>query len=548
MTFFRFPEFLLFFLLPQVYSEEVEPVFKAEGSDIELGYCFGVDYIVVFRSTPEGDQLLGNSSAHSTPMTPPAALRGRISINKNEHLLGLQISQLTRMDSGIYRRECWQNHTLYSQHLQKLSVCDEEVESKEIIVKEKGVELLCNSTSFGLEGTSVRWYHEIYPSYRITLLLDSNESLEPLVEELQGVVEVRDSGALLLLNHSMLKPNQHFYCLVIKDTHCLSFQDIYISDVGYRRDIFASHGDRVVLECPSDGNNQQWETPLGTFDGSNETNYHMNIACIDKSEDFSLVIPAVTEDYSGDYSCMSSSLFIHYSLVLCLKMESQENGIFLGEVVLLDCDVGEGDSQWVQWYRQNPSGEYELIFDTNDETVAIPQDLRDRLTPSENGFSLTISNLEVRDIGGYWCVVSEGPRFLEEHEYTDDYGGEDEHSGDVMFQFLQDTHRCLSKQEIILSLINKTRRDLDFEPVTLESVTRNLEMNITTDRSAPAASNVKAYAVGAGLVGLLVVGLIVLAILIKRRAIASCSGPNSTDDINMTVDPECTKRLTHNNE
>uniref|UniRef100_A0A3Q3X9B2 Ig-like domain-containing protein n=1 Tax=Mola mola TaxID=94237 RepID=A0A3Q3X9B2_MOLML len=133
-------------------------------------------------------------------------------------------------------------------------------------------------------------------------------------------------------------------------------------------------------------------------------------------------------------------------------------------VVLLDCDVGEGDSQWVQWYRQNPSGEYELIFDTNDETVAIPQDLRDRLTPSENGFSLTISNLEVRDIGGYWCVVSEGPQFLEEHEYTDDYGGEDEHSGDVMFQFLQDTHRCLSKREIILSLINKTRRDLDFEP------------------------------------------------------------------------------------
>lgn len=521
-------------------------MFKAEGSNIELGYCFGVDYIVVFRSTPEGDQLLGNSSAHSTPVTPPAALRGRISINKNEHLLGLQISQLTHKDSGIYRRECWQNHTLYSQHLQKLSVCDEEIESKEVIVKEKEVELLCNSPSFGLEGTSVRWYHEIYPSYRITLLVDSSESLEPLVEELQGVVEVRDSGAALLLNQSMLKPNQHFYCLVIKDTHCLSFQDIYISQVGNRRDIFASHGDRVVLECPSDGNNQQWETPLGIFDGSNKTNYQMNAAFIDKSEDFSLVIPDVTEDDSGDYSCISSSLFIHYSLFLCLKMESRENGFFLGKVVLLDCDVGEGDSQWVQWYRQTPSGEYELIFDASNEAVAIPRDLRDRLTPSKNGSSLTISDLEVSDIGVYRCVVSDGPRFLEEDEYTDDYGGEDEQSGDAMLQFSQDTHRCLSKQEIILSLTNETRVS-DLEPVTLEPVTRNPEMNVTNDRSAPEASNVMALAVGAGLGGLLVVGLIVLAIL-KKRGIISCSGQNSTDDINMTVDPECTKRLTHNNE
>lgn len=544
MTSHRFPEFLLFLLLPQVYSEEAEPVFKEEGSIIEMGYCFGVDYIVVFRSTPEGDLLLGNSSADNTPVSPPADLRGRIRINKHEHLLGLQISHLTHMDSGIYRRECWQDHTLVSQHTQELSVCDEEVESEEIIVREHdgGAELLCNSTTIGLEGTSVRWYYEMYPSYKVTLFLDSSVSLEPLVKELQGVVEVRDSRSLLLLDNSMLKTNQHFYCLVMKDTNCLSFQNMYQPDHSESRDIFASQGDRVVLNCPSDGNNQQWETPLGIINGSS-----VNISFGDKSEDFSLVIPAVSDEHSGDYSCVSSSLEVQYSLVLCPIKESQEKAVFLGQDVLLDCDVDERDSQRVQWHRLDPSGEYELIHDSKDETVAIPQDLRGRLTLSENGSLLTISHLQARDLGVHWCVVLEGPRLLEGNEYIEDYGdftGEDDNSDD---QHWDDTHRCVFKQETMLSLTNETRIGEDLEPVTIKSVTNNLEMDIVAAPSA--ASNVTAYAVGGGLVCLLVVLAVVLAIIfIKRRAKASRLGVNTTKDIKMNEDPDCSERLTHNNE
>lgn len=554
MTSIKFLEFLLFLLLHQVSTEEVEPVFKEEGSFIEIGYCFGVDYIVVYRSALEGDQLLGNSSADNTPSAPPADLQGRIRINKQHDLLGLQISHLTQMDSGIYRRECWQNQTLVSQHTLQLSVCDEEVQSEEIIVEEQdgGAKLLCNSTSIGLEGTIVRWYHEMYPSYRLTLFLDSSIQLDPLVEELQGVVEVRDSGALLILDNSMLKNNQHFYCLVIKGKNCLMFQNMYAPDHSESRDMFTSHGDKVVLNCPSNGNKQTWETPLGRINSSSMKNSQMYISFGDKSEDFSLIIPAVSDELSGAYSCVSSSLEIQYMLVLCPKKESQEKIVFEGGNVLIECDA-KVDSYRVLWQRQEPSGEYEFIYDSHDETIRIPQDLRGRLTLSESWSSLTISHLGVKDRGVYWCVAVGDPQFLEEDDiYEDDYDEED--TGEEEFSDDQYWHdRCVFKQETILSFIERTRTGVGLEPATIKPVTTDLQTNATDDLSA--ASNVTAYAVGAGLVGLLVVGVIVAVIAIKRKAKASLrpreasshSGINPKD-IKMTVDPGCTESLTHNDE
>lgn len=517
MTSIRFLELLLPLLLHQVYSEEAEPVFRAEGTVIELGYCFGVDYIVVYRCAPEGDQLLGNSSADNTSVTPPADLQSRIHINKQQYLLGLQISHLTHKDSGIYRRECWQNQELVNQHTQQLSVCNEEVVSEEIPVKkgDGGVELLCNNTSIGLEGTSVRWYREMFPLYTPTLFLDSSVSLDPLVEELQGVVEVRDNGALLLLDSSRLKNNEHFICLVSRGKNCLSFQSMHPPDRSESRDIFASDGDKVVLQCPSDGNNQQWDTPLGKVNGSS---VEMYISFGDKSEDFSLVIPAVSDELSGDYSCISSSLEVQYLLVLCPRKEPQERVVVEGGSALLECDVDKDASQRVQWHRREASGESELIHDSMSETVPIPEDLRGRLSLSENGSSLTICHLEAKDQGVYWCVVLEDHEFLEgDDDYKDDYdeegSGEDEDG-----LFWVDTYRCIFKQET-----NLRSTDPRADP--------------------PVMSNVSAYAVGAaGLLGLLVVGGIVAVIAMKRRAKATAN-----NDTAISMDP-CTEGLTQNDK
>lgn len=500
---------------------------KAKGSVVEMGYCFGVDYVVVYRSALNGDQLLGNSSDDAIPITPPPDLKGRIHINKHQYLLGLQISNLTHMDSGMYRRECWQNQTMTSQHTQELFVCDEEVKSEEIILREQDgkAELHCNSSSIGLEGTFVRWYHEMYPSYKLTLFLDSSISLEPLVKVLEGVVEVRNRGDFLLLDNSLLKNNQYFYCLVIKGNTCLSFHNMHVPDHSESKDMFVSQGDRVVLNCPADGRDQKWETPMGEINGNSVKNNQMYISFDDKSENFSLIIPAVSDEHSGDYSCISSSFELQYVLVLCPKKESQSKVVFEDKDVSLECDAGGAEFQSIQWYRLQSSGDHELLCDSKDENVSIPNDLSGRLTLHEKGSSLTISHLMARDAGVFWCVVLGGSLFLGDVDPAD-YDEEDTEDDELMGEPLwHDTYRCIYKMETTLKVSNP-------EPHT------------TIPPSA--APNVTAYAVGAGVVGLLVVAGTGAAIAMKMRA--SSKSRNTSKDIKMNVDPGCAERLTHNDD
>uniref|UniRef100_A0A3Q0RFG8 Immunoglobulin V-set domain-containing protein n=1 Tax=Amphilophus citrinellus TaxID=61819 RepID=A0A3Q0RFG8_AMPCI len=143
--------------LTSTQVEEPEPVFRSESSTIEMGYCFGTDYIVVYRSTPEGDQLIGNSSNKNMTNAPPADLRGRTDISDDPDLLGFQIHNLTHLDSGIYRRECWKNQMIISQKTQQLIVCKEEIKSELISVNKEngGTELLCRSSAIGSEETSL---------------------------------------------------------------------------------------------------------------------------------------------------------------------------------------------------------------------------------------------------------------------------------------------------------------------------------------------------------------------------------------------------------
>ncbi|XP_077372205.1 uncharacterized protein LOC144015763 [Festucalex cinctus] len=288
------------FLLQQVHSEEPEPAIRAVDGTIELGYCFGADYIVVFKSGPEGDQLLGNSSDPSEPLGPSTPLQDRIHINNHNQLLGLQIRQLTHLDSGIYRKECWQNQTRVSHHSQLLVVCDDEMEAKKVIADERvgRAELLCNSTSTVTEGMSVRWYYDMPQSNRLQLFLDTSVSLEPLMSELQGAVMVKNNGTLLLLDNTLMKQNQQFYCMVTEGSKCRSFQNMYQPVHSERRTIFASVGDKVELMCHFESNNQLWETPLGNINASSVRNNQMYIS--DKDNDYSLVIPVVSNEHSVD--------------------------------------------------------------------------------------------------------------------------------------------------------------------------------------------------------------------------------------------------------
>ncbi|CAK6960109.1 uncharacterized protein LOC128359534 [Scomber scombrus] len=508
----------------KVHSEEVDIGMRAQGNVIEMGYCFGVDYIVVYRHSPEGYQLLGNSSANSTAIIPPADLQGRIHTNRQQDLLGLQITNLTHMDSGIYRRECWQNQTLVSHHTQHLSVCGEEIEPQKIVMPEVGAaELRCNSTSIGLEGTFVRWYYEMYPTYKLALFLDSNVSLDPLVKELDGITEVRESGALLLLNNNMLKNNQHFYCLVMKDKNCLSYQNMFLPDHSESRDIFASHGDRLLLYCSSDGDFQEWDTPLGKINDSNPRNNQMYISFSDTPEDYTLVIPAFSDELTGKYSCISPLIELEYSLFLCTGKDTpQKRSVFEGGNVSLECDVSHVNAEKVQWYRKDTSGGHELIHDSNDETMPGPEDLRGRMTLSKNGSCLTLFDLKMEDRKMYWCVVF-GPEFLESYDDYQDENDDEEDTEEVEYNDVlnfYETHTCIFKQEHSV-LMKKNPPDTK-------------------------VTNTKVYALVGGLAVILLAAVIAAVIVIKKRSKAS--GLNTNKDIKMTEDPGCTERLTNNVE
>ncbi|XP_077425539.1 uncharacterized protein LOC144054207 isoform X2 [Vanacampus margaritifer] len=518
MSLFAFLQISTLFLLQQVHGEDPEPAIRVVDGTIELGYCFGVDYIVVFKSGPEGDQLLGNSSEPSEPFAPPAHLRGRIHINNHNHLLGLQIRQLTHLDSGIYRRECWQNHTRVAHHSQLLVVCDDEMEAQKVIADERGgqTELRCNSTCRVTEGMSVRWYYDIQQSNRFQLFLDTSVSLEPLASELQGAVMVKDNGTLLLLDNTLMKQRQQFYCVVMDGIECRSSQNMYQPVHSERRTIFASVGDKVEMICPFESDNQLWETPLGNLNVSNVRDNQMYIS--DKDKDYSLVIPVVSDEHSGEYSCVAATLDLQYSLSLCPRSQPEEKVCTEGAKVLLECDINQEDPKRVLWFRQDSAGNNKLILDSSDETIEVPEDLRGRMSLSEGKFSLTLSNVDMKDGVVYWCVaLGETDSADFDYDYVDDYEDENTEYGDG--QYWYQTPKCILKQENKLILAGKSSSTSEFVIVAVAMV-------------------------------IVVVGLVVAAIVMKRmkniqtrKQVTTRSRGRKNKDVKLSVDPECTEKL-----
>lgn len=513
MTSIRGLEFLIFLLCHHVYGELPDPVFRTKDSNIELGYCFGVDYILVYRSSPEGYQLLGNSSESLPPVTPPADLQSRIHITQQEFLLGLQIVNLRCTDSAIYRKECWHNQTLVSWFIQQLFVCDEEVESEVIKDREdeKWTELLCDSASVGMEGISVRWYEEAYPSYKTTLILDSSVSLEPLVEELKNRTKVRDNGFLLLIDSALLNNNQQYYCLVIKDKNCLTFQNMYLPVQSWNVEIYASAGDKVVLHCPSDGHNQQWDTPLGNINGSNVTKTQLHV----REKDFSLVIPSVSDKHTGHFSCISSSLEVQYSLVLCPKKKPlPPQTVVKGQDVKIECDVDQ-ENQRVLWFRNRLRQHIEEQILDSKNTTSPPGSESDRLSLSQSGSSLIITHAEMDDGGMYSCVVLREPDFIlldYDIDYSDNLTVEEDYDADPE---LEDSYSCIFKQSTTLTVVT--------EPIAKPKAEPKAE-----------PTNLTPHILGAGLAGLvLLVGVIVTVIIVKRKT----RNRNAAEHTNNTEDP-----------
>ncbi|KAJ8367597.1 hypothetical protein AAFF_G00314470 [Aldrovandia affinis] len=381
------------------------PIFRPLGGDIEMGYCFGADYIVVYKSGPEGDLLLGNSSERSQSRSPEpsspgwADLKDRVTTtNHTVGLQGLEIRSLRLSDSGIYRRECWEGQQLANQKEHLLSVCLRDNGLKEFqLLPGGGADLHC---TYSVGQQQLRWYWEAYPGYARTLFLDTSVSLEPLTDELRGRVEVHDSGSSLHVPSAALK--RYYYCLVTEGERCLSFQKMHLlTDEADVESVFRSVGEQVTLPCSSQRPGQEqgqahWDTPFGRVGPT-----------------------------SGP--CVLPSHVTEYSLYVCPERDPGGVVSAAGESAVLSCSPDMEDSYSVRWYRRADPSQELLILDSEDPSGPVPGELYGRVNVSRYNYSLLLSDLSPQDSGEYWCVVLSVLDYMDGdgHQDSEDYGESD---------------------------------------------------------------------------------------------------------------------------
>lgn len=510
---------LLVLLLGSAHCwDDLEPVLKAVGDSMEMGFCFGVDYIVGYKLTGEERELMGNSSSES-----PKGFDGRVKVTYHiASLLGLEISNLTSADTGVYLRECWQDHELINQQKHYLYVCGEKAASQDIVVSpEGGADFTCNTPSTGLPESSIRWYREVYPKYKTTLFLDTQLSQTPIQPELQGEIQVRGGGVGLHIPTSVMKKSRNFHCLVLREGQCLAYQDIEFpeSEEPDVKTIFRSAGDRVLLPCPMKHPDQKtrfWETPLGQVESNTTTeDHHLSVLKGKVSGEYSLLIPHLSEDHAGDYKCFAPLLVADYAVTVCPKHDSTELKFSDGDEVDLKCLPEEGHFS-IQWYRQHGPDEDTLLVDSGDPSIPFPEDLRGRATFSEETFTLTISRLTPEDNRTYWCVVLEEITFLEEYNPAIDDEEDSEGEGDTDskavgenedYNAWEDEDKCLSRQ--VSHLIYKAPKDPRSGPKSTSKSESDPEPESTT--------NPAVFGIVGGVIGLVILGA-VIATVFKIRA------------------------------
>uniref|UniRef100_A0A3B5QIV6 Ig-like domain-containing protein n=1 Tax=Xiphophorus maculatus TaxID=8083 RepID=A0A3B5QIV6_XIPMA len=85
--------------------------------------------------------------------------------------------------------------------------------------------------------------------------------------------------------------------------------------------------------------------------------------------------------------------------------------------ISLECTSDLDNLTRVQWFRHVQADIYEIIGDTYDELVSIPEDLEGRVELSNSGL-LNISNLRSEDERMYRCVLEEDPTNAQKEHFN----------------------------------------------------------------------------------------------------------------------------------
>lgn len=502
---FMMPKYglILVLLLAKTLAQEgPEPIFKAVGETLQMFFCFGVDYIAVYRINEGEKLLLWNSS---DKVSPPDDYKNRIKASSNpDDSLGFQITNLKLSDEGIYQRECWVEGNLTKQHTHYLYMCGEEIPSQELFLQKGSAVLNCNISYSEHDSTSIKWFKEVYPGYKTTLFLDTGKSQELLQKELNDVIQVQDKGFSLYIS----EPDQNFYCLVMERGQCKHFKYIQLpeSNKPEIQSVYFTVGEKAVLPCISEHLNEQqkhWLTPDGEVNATNPLSL-MFISNITGSRDNSLVIPSITLSHSGKYTCFSQLVVAEYYITLCSELVSTNVQMNNGGKVILNCTWTKDETVNILWYRQRYPIEIELIYDSEDPSIDLPDDIIDRTYISNSNASLIINDLNENDSGTYWCVVLLDSMGQE----TDDEEGNDDEEDDNM-----EYDPWIGEEDNIESCIIKRVTQLKIQSKNLKHL--NVDLG-KTPQPEPESSPVP-YAIIGGVLGVVILGLILLCV-VKMRA------------------------------
>ncbi|KAL2080958.1 hypothetical protein ACEWY4_022811 [Coilia grayii] len=361
----------------------------------------------LYKVSTEGDLLLFNFSLlGGSPLK-----AGRVFFDIVD--LFFELVNSTLYDSGAYRLEAWLDGRITYQRNYSLVVCPSKIELHILRAQLNGSVQLCGAGSKGDPMTTIQLYnYSLMSDSPYMLMLDTNSPMERLPEDLTDRLQVDlNSSSVTLQGVTEQDYTKAYVCLILQSGQCQSYTlEILVWE---RITLYPRMTARLTLPChikPTSPHQVYWTTPSGnvtlsTGDSSqvphNDSQQEEKMYMLNGSQtgDYSLIIPSVKEH--GKYSCNRKKTFLEYEISMCIGIRSTNATFSNNETVKLDC-LAYGE---IQWFRQRGADTEELILDSEDKTVLLPQDLRGRVNTSLTPFSLVIANPTAEDSSVYTCRV-----------------------------------------------------------------------------------------------------------------------------------------------
>lgn len=381
----------------------------------------GVDDYVLYRVYGDGDLCLVRCSQMDRPQ--PTMPTDAYNVKcESSHEYTFSMFNINMSHRGDYRAEGWRGGIIMKHRRFRLIVCAEgDVTTQKVTYDDNAA--LCPPSSNLIHGSNIQLYQYkmqvwdfVMKWSDMTLVLDTNSSLEPLVDDLRGRLQVDLNNLMVTLSMvTHYDSYTYFYCTIWRGAQCQRYSNRIL--MMYPKTVFAYEEEKMILSCIAKvelTGQVFWSTPSGHVQSGIDQMHSQQVVYMlegNQTGDYSLIMPSVSLQHSGGYDCRGQDYIIKgFDLYVCIKFPSIDVELPHGESVILNITEhlnGSWSLDGTQWYRRKNLQPPVLILDSKNESVLVPEDLRGRVTvftlPSSS--TLIITNLTAKDIGVYtWRV------------------------------------------------------------------------------------------------------------------------------------------------